>query len=505
LYYFNEVYSDERLTTYESMNASDLSSLITELGLPEQPNQGQRKLAIKEHLDTNTTLPKTNKWILIRQNKISGFLPIFQRFSSSDYGNPENTIRKTLDLVYRSSFYETDEDGVETLKPDFTQLKDTITEDLDNKLELQLLTQLQKYKPEITAIKGNYTIEFSRGLSFSGISISDQSGKQKSLSQIGEGSKKKIFLSILEWDAEINLQNNSNKLTIRGYDEPDSNLHYEAQRRMFYVIKELASDPNTNVQSMICTHSLTMIDRAPSKCINHVIRDPLSEISTINYLDSETDEKVKEFLNQVSEVSGFKNSSIFYEKCFLIVEGESEQNAIPIMYYKVTGRHLSEDGIVLINLQTNGQWNNALRFLKSNKGHCTVMLLDNDTQDPGSKNQVTKQKLTDIGFDASFLSDHCFFIGTKEFEDVFSDPQLISVFNSKFPKHDSTAWDGQDLAEMRSDSKFSRTIKVKLSQECRKSIGKPMIAAEIAKALTKQEIESIAEINNLFQKISSII
>ena len=504
-YYFAKVFQDQDLYSYESMNAMNLKALLHKYGLNEESNQALRKDAIKNYIETEQTIPTIETWRPIRQNEISNFLPIFQRFSSNDYGNPENSIRKTLELVYRSSFYNKDEDGNETLKPDFSDLKSSITEDLNNKLENQLLSQLQKYKPEINSIKGSYDIDFARGLSFSGLNIVDQSGREKTLSQIGEGSKKKIFLSILEWDAEINLENSSNKLIIRGYDEPDSNLHYEAQRKMFYVIRDLAEDQSTNVQSMICTHSLTMIDRAPSKCINHVIRNPTQELSEIQFLQSESDANIKDFLDQVSEVSGFKNSSLFYEKCFLIVEGESEQNALPIMYKKIYGRYLSEDGVVLINLQTNGQWNNALRFLNSNKNDCTVMLLDNDTQDPNSLNQVTTAKLNEIGFNSTFLTSNCFFIGTKEFEDVFSNEQLIRTFNSKFIKHSGIDWIESEIAALRSDPKFSKALKIKLSQECRKSIGKPHLATELANELTKAEIENIAKIKDLFDKVQTII
>ncbi len=504
-HYFAEVFEDKDLYTYDSMSAVDLKLLLIKYGLNEESNQALRKDAIKNYIESTESIPKIETWKSIRQNEISNFLPIFQRFSSNDYGNPENSIRKTLELVYRSSFYDNDEDGNETLKSDFSDLKSSITEDLNNKLENQLLSQLQKYKPEINSIKGSYDIDFARGLSFSGLNIVDQSGREKSLSQIGEGSKKKIFLSILEWDAEINSQNSSNKLIIRGYDEPDSNLHYEAQRKMFYVIRDLAEDQSTNVQSMICTHSLTMIDRAPSKCINHVVRNPTEDLSKIQFLQSENDSNIKDFLDQVSEVSGFKNSSLFYEKCFLIVEGESEQNALPIMYKKIYGRYLSEDGIVLINLQTNGQWNNALRFLNSNKSDCTVMLLDNDTQEPTSLNQVTTLKLNEIGYDSSFLTNNCFFIGSKEFEDVFSNDQLVRTFNSKFTKHNTTEWIESEIALLRSSPKFSQALKVKLSQECKRSIGKPLIATELANELSKQEIESIAPIKDLFDKAKTII
>jgi hypothetical protein len=72
---------------------------------------------------------------------------------------------------------------------------------------------------------------------------------------------------------------------------------------MFYIIKDKVEEANSNIQSIICTHSLTMIDRAESKCINHVIKDISTNESTIDFLDTENDSDIKEFLNQISEIS----------------------------------------------------------------------------------------------------------------------------------------------------------------------------------------------------------
>ena len=149
--------------------------------------------------------------------------------------------------------------------------------------------------------------------------------------------------------------------------------------------------------------------------------------------------------------------------------------------------------------------NNALRFLNSNKNDCTVMLLDNDTQEAESLNQVTTAKLNEIGFNSTFLSSNCFFIGTKEFEDEFTNHQLLRTFNSKFIKHSGSQWNESEIAALRSDTKFSKALKIKLSQECRRSIGKPLLATELANELTKEEIQGIVKIKDLFDKIQTIL
>lgn len=497
-----EKFQDDDLNKYELMNANDLKSLLVRLGLEAQSNQELRKESVRNYISENNPIKITN-YIEIRWNQISNYLPIFQRYSSSDYGNPTSLIRKTLDLVYRESFYETDSVGNIKLKRRFKFLKEGIENSLNQKLETQLLVHIQKYKPDIHSLSGNYDIDFTKGLNFSGLIIKDNAGESRTIDQVGEGSKKKIFLSILEWDSEISLATSNNRKIIRGYDEPDAYLHYNAQREMFYMIQSLAENPESNIQSIICTHALTMIDRAPARTINHVIKN--IDKSTINFLATDDDADIIDFLNNVSQISGLKNTNIFYEKCFLLVEGEGEENALPIMYKTCYGKSLIESGVVLINLQTNGQWSNALKFLNKNKKSSTVLFLDADTQYTTSNSRVTKDKLEDIGFDENFLDNNCFFIGSKEFEDVFCDLTYKDLCNDKFRKNDDTEWIENDFAQHRSANKFSEEIKRMLRIGCSRNIGKPEISLELAKKLLKDDIESIQPIKDLFEKINQII
>ena len=131
--------------------------------------------------------------------------------------------------------------------------------------------------------------------------------------------------------------------------------------------------------------------------------------------------------------------------------------------------------------------------------------MDTDTQYPDSNSRVTKGKLEDIGFDEYFLNDNCFFIGTKEFEDVFSDLTYKNLCNDKFIKDNGSAWIENDFAQLRSADKFSEVLKQQLSRECKRSIGKPEISLELAKKLSKDEIENIQSIKSLFEKINQII
>lgn len=494
---------DDRLNNYAStLKAPDLQSLATELGLSPARLKPENLKIIEEYIEKNKdTLPKNETWVEIKFAELRMMLPVLQRYSSSDYGNPENAVKKTLDNLYATNFYEqSKETGELTLKAEYQTLKESISTELNNQVEEELLKQVKTYIKGATSVEGEFDIDFTRGLQFSGLKVGVNGGDPKLLSQYGEGTRKRAFLSILEWDADIAKELQGRDI-IKAYDEPDANLHYAAQRDLYTVIEKSSKD-NPNIQNILCTHSLSMIDRAPAISINRILVE--DEKSRVDYLTGLEDDDIRIYLEQVSELSGIRNSSIFYEKAFLLYEGESEEASLPILYKTYTGRSLAEDGIVLINLQTNGQWSNALKFLNKNRAVCTVMVLDADTQYPTSDCQVTLQRLQDIGFDSSFLSSHCFFAGSKEFEDTYEDVKLAVVANAVFPKHDGTLWTEGDFVALRSSDKFSEQLRVTLSREARKSVGKPKIAHEMANSYSKEDIEVNTVLKSTFDKLIEI-
>jgi len=147
-----KVYKDNDLNIFENMNASDLKALLEKLGIEAKSNQELRIEAVKSYLKEND-LETENRFTEVNWRKISNYLPIFQKYASSDYGTPTSLIRKTLELVYRESFYEKDSEGNEKLKDNFITLQSEIENSLNTKLETQLLTHIQRYKPEIEILE----------------------------------------------------------------------------------------------------------------------------------------------------------------------------------------------------------------------------------------------------------------------------------------------------------------------------------------------------------------
>lgn len=498
-----EAYTDDRFNSLERQVVPELKEIITRFGLEPNGLKADLIQIVKTHLETNPQ-PKSIKEIEIQWKFVSELVPIYQRYTSSDYGNPHNLVAKVLSNVYRTYFYEVEEEtGEEKLKESFGVLKTEIETNLDLKIQESLKDVITKYNPNVNNVKGRYAIDFAKGLNFYQLEIDTGSGL-KPIGNRGEGAKKRLYLAILEWDKEIENELPSTRSIIKAYDEPDSNLHFGAQRKLFYTIQK-ESEQKDHVQNIVCTHALTMIDRAPALSINCLTPNEYEQ-SEIKFLDTDEDEEIREFLSQVSEIGGIRNSSIFYERCFLLVEGPSEENALPILYKKYFGRNLAEDGIVLINLESNGAWRNFLKLLRKNKEDCTLLFLDNDTQAATSSATITPAKLTDIGFSTNFLDENVVFVGSKEFEDIYPDSILVEMLNAKYPKDNGNNWEVAEIQQLKADStKFSEDLKITVSREARRNVGKPEIALEFSKYIPNEEIPNLIKVKELFEKLEEKI
>ena len=498
------ILSESKLEHYKTLNVEETKALLKKLGIGQFSNQEVRKKAIKEYIHQNWhLLQKELSEVEINFSEIERLLPSFQYYGSHIYGNPQLLIKKTLDNIYTSHFY--DEAGNLKLVS-LKKMQEKIFRDLNNNIKKNLLSKIKFYNNTVKKFQARLEVDFSKGLDFQGLEFDDGTGF-KLIEQKGEGSKKRLFLSILEWDKDVQFSLSKSKFIIRAYDEPDINLHYDAQRKIFNAIKDVSNNINSNIQSIIATHSVAMIDKANSNSIIHVSQK--MGISTIDYLRSDGDNDIANYLNQISIVSGIKNSSIFYERCFLLVEGASEESAIPIIYKKMFNRTISESGIVLINLNSNGAWYNFLKLLNKNKSTSTVLLLDSDTQNPDCKAKVTVEKLTEIGFSSTFMKSNVFFAGIQEFEDIFPDSLIRDVFNLLYTRPTKGKWNIAHIRKLRAQYPkismgFSDASKIYIKHH-KRNYNKPEFATELANLATIKDLKKITVLEMLFEKVHSII
>lgn len=403
-------------------------------------------------------------------------------------------VMKTLRTVYESRIFETDGDGNRRPIASLRELKADIDTELNNKVA-ELLGYVQRYNQRVRRVEFTPTIDFSGGLKSGQFSIDDSRGFHW-LTKCGDGTKRRLLMAFFDWDREVVGQQQTRSL-LRGYDEPDVNLHYEAQRHMYQTIRDIVYQENSRIQAVVCTHSLTMIDHAPATSIN-LLRLCDCGMTGVNYIDTNNDQDVEDFLANLAAELGITNSILFYERCYIIIEGPTEENALPIFYHRLYGHSMIEDGIRLINIKGNGGRKGLLKLLGRNRQHLTLAFLDSDAQ--------TDQDFLSAGFAPERLDDQLIYIGQKEFEDAFSDEAICLCLNQVWPRTDGNAWNPEHLHDLRNDpnKKFSDRLMGLIYQNSESEVPskKPVYGQKLASACS---IEMISErIIHLFNRAREI-
>lgn len=479
-----------------SLRVADLDAIIQEIGVvmegrPNKEEKIQRIQDYKQHASFHLD------WVSTTQAALREFLPRFERYRSLDYQDPTNVVMKTLRTVYESKIFETDENDTRQPIASLRDLKSDIETELNKKVS-ELLGYVQRYNQRVQRVEFNPTIDFSGGLKSGQFSIDDGRGFHW-LNKCGDGTKRRLLMAFFDWEREILGQQQTRPL-LRGYDEPDVNLHYEAQRHMYRTIRDIVYQENSRIQAIVCTHSLTMIDHAPATSIN-LLRLCECGMTDVNYLDTLEDQDVEDFLVNLAAELGITNSILFYERCYIIIEGPTEENALPIFYHRLFGHSMIEDGIRLINIEGNGGKKGLLKLLGKNRQQLTIAFLDSDTQ--------TNQDFIGAGFTRDRADDYLILIGQKEFEDAFSDETICLCLNEIWPRTDNEPWTIAHLTDIRSEpnKKFSDRLMGLIYQNSESDISntKPVYGQKLASICPLEMIpERVIHLFNRAREIARV-
>jgi predicted ATP-dependent endonuclease of OLD family len=300
-----------------------------------------------------------------------------------------------------------------------------------------------------------------------------------------------MFIATLDWDRDVTLEQAAQGAVlppvIRGYDEPDTNLDYEAQRTMCRAISSIVQEERARIQAVLCTHSPPMINRVPAQQIR-LLR--LCDGSTqVEQLETEGDPQVEAFLQESARELGITNTLMFYERCFVLVEGETEENALPILYRKAHGHSLLEDGIQPINVKGNGAIKEFLRLLSRNRQALTIVFVDTDAQDTDEA-ELTGETLRSAGFNDDFIDERLLYVGDQEFEDAFSDEVIARCLQERWPKSKGE-WNPDDIASLREESKFPRALRKAIWENTTEDLprwSKPVFGRALAQCCCQDEI-----------------
>lgn len=486
--------TDSRLTVdFGKLRKDELEDLINSLapGTAAALKNNPERVQWLENFAANA--PTIETWVTAPA-RWGEFLPKFERYRALDYSNPDSIVRKTLQQVYDQVIYEqTDDNGQPTrnLNKNLVEVKKEAETKIREKVA-ELLSFIQRYSPNVKTISYEPIIDFSGGLRSGEFQVDDGRGLHY-LSRIGDGSKRRMFMATLDWDRQVTLQQAAQGglgySVIRGYDEPDTNLHYEAQRLMYSAIADIVDAQDSRVQAMLCTHSLLMVDRAPAKSIN-LLR--LNGVSTVvERLETDNDAGVELFLIELARELGITNSLMFYEKCIVLIEGETEENALPLLYRSLYGRSMLEDGIRIVNTKGNGATKEFLRLLGRNRQHLSIAFLDRDTNqlDRGQRAKLTEAIFKEAGFSDEFITERIRYVGTREFEDSFDDGHLASAMSLGWPRNNGV-WEAHHVASLRNERKLSDAIGRLVYEEASENSprwGKPELGRYLGQICRRRE------------------
>jgi hypothetical protein len=503
-------YDDDRLNNFEGMDVKSLTPLLAEYGIEAQSNQEKRKEKVREFLSTSD-IPFNYGFVLIEWKNLALFLPKIIRYNVNDYKNPANIIFKTFREKFDNLLYEYDEiNGSRNLKNEsLIKILDEAEGEINSEAQ-KLKEYIQKYNPDIDDIYISPEFDFSNSLISANIEIIDNKTQSSiPFENRGFGTQKRLFMGIFDWESSV-IKKLGLSPVIRCYDEPDTNLHIDAQRKMYKAIKEIV-ESDTNNQIVVCTHSLFMIDNMPIKTIKLLKRNSDSTTS-IESLEGQDDVDTTQFMTSVCKEMGLSNSHIFFEKAFILVEGPTEVNFLPLAYNKIYGSLFPEDGISLINLEGNGAATNFLKLLMKNKRDLICLFLDSDTTDLRKKELYKAYNPTTADCSAGdykvwvdeFFNQKVMLIGDKEFEDSFSDDFIVSVLNKHRPKAVSSFWVAEDIIKLRNTGKFSDAILKEVASNCNGNyISKPQLGKYFAEECTVTDIPT--KVKELFEAVRGIV
>lgn len=501
-WYRGSTFDDVRLSQdFAKMSVADIDSCLSQLGIAVEGrlNKDQKLQLISTHKERAA---KHEDWIEIAPAKLKEILPRFERYRSIDYQSPETLVMKTLRQVYESIIFEPSAEGGRVPIESLRALKTRVDDNLNAKVG-GLLAFVRRYNPSIRKISFDATVDFTGGLRSGQFLVDDGRGPHY-LSKSGDGTKRRLATAAIDWDREVltqQAQTGRLRPTLRGYDEPDVNLHYRAQRMMYNAILDIVTQPNSSVQAVICTHSMTMIDQAPAPSIR-LLQMSETGSTDVALLRVDDDKDIEDFLTSLARELGITNALLFYERCYVIVEGPTEENALPILYRRKHSRSMLEDGIRLINIEGNGGRVGLLKLLGKNRQAMTLAMLDKDSK--------TGDEFAAAGFATPVIEQQITYIGRREFEDAFDDDAICLCLNNVWPRVDSSAWTPDHLAKLREDQtgdnkrKFSDGLMnlIRTNCQCGPENRKPIYGKMLAEICPLNSIPP--EIGQIFQQARKI-
>jgi putative ATP-dependent endonuclease of the OLD family len=236
-----------------------------------------------------------------------------------------------------------------------------------------------------------------------------ENGREINLQKKGDGTKRRITMALLEFkkDEEV-LEDDETTLYL--LDEPDTHLHVRAQIELLETLQEFALIGH---QVILTTHSPFIINSLKPNQIRLLLAEERN-CTKVRYLTEQPD-----IPTRVLQSIGVENIYLFFARTIILTEGETEKVFITNYFYRKTDKTLSSNLIKIINVEgINNIPGFARGILEIHQNKNILVVCDNDASD------ILQELIDALAID----DDQKYIIGTKEFEDSFSDEALFNCW-----------------------------------------------------------------------------
>lgn len=437
---------DENLRDLDTKSLAALKGIAGELGVAVTSDARAKNSWLSALQDFAAGQPHAPAWVPVPK-AVPAALPKFLRFGDAE--SAELAVKVALNSRYRSHLE--DEDLKQQVQNLETELGRRVREDAQG-----LVDHIKQRCTDLVLVDVEPDVSFTSGLRSTKLLLARTNGETVTLSAVGAGRARRISLAIWEWTSDLLRRDVADQPTpglqhvVLAYDEPDTHLDYLQQRRVMTLIREQCEVPG--VSMLIATHSMNLIDGAAIEDIVHLKLD--GERTQVSLLLSDLDDEANgQFLSDIAAALGLRNTVLLHERCFVGVEGATEQQSFPLLFRLSTGRPVNAAGIVIVGCHNN---EGALKFIgylaRSNRQ--VMLIVDADSRK--TNKMFSDANLAKEGID---IVQHARFIGSpdKELEFIFSNDQWCTVANAVWPRNDGRPWVPDDVKPLRA-GKFSSSL-----------------------------------------------
>jgi len=307
------------------------------------------------------------------------------------------------------------------------------------------------------------------------VQLLEKDNKEITVDKKGDGTKRRITMALLEYKKA-----KEEEPTLYVFDEPDTHLHVKAQVELLNIIRQFNE---SGKQLIIATHSPFIMNSVKPRQIRLLeLKNGETKIKSISE---------NEGVERILRCLGIENIDLFFSRRILIVEGETEEKFIPLIYEKLYGKSLRSVLVRIVNRKGITDIPRfaevLLEFVKPNE---IFILIDNDVD----------EEIESLIRELHIPDENVFRVGRKEFEDAF-DAEIIyeawkSFVESK-GKPVGSSWTLEEISRLREEcisegKKFSEELKKLNKGDKGKKpplkMKKPVLAQALAEYCKKEHL-----------------